>query len=76
MDSYMTQVSNRMNQVMKTLSIVATIMLPLGILTGLYGTNFEVLPGSKEPGAFWIFLATMFVFGLSASIYFKVKKWF
>ncbi len=76
MDSYMTQVSNRMNQVMKTLSIVATIMLPLGILTGLYGTNFEILPGSKEPGGFWIFLAIIVVFGLSATMYFKVKKWF
>jgi magnesium transporter len=76
MDSYMTQVSNRMNQVMKTLSIVATIMLPLGILTGLYGTNFEVLPGSERPGGFWIFLAVMFVFGLAATIYFKAKEWF
>ena len=76
MDSYMTQVSNRMNEVMKVLSIVATIMLPLGILTGLYGTNFEVLPGSKHPYSFWIFLGGMFVIAGVTTLFFKLRKWF
>ena len=76
MDSYMNQVSNRMNEVMKVLSIVATIMLPLGILTGLYGTNFEVLPGSRDPFAFWIFLGAMLLLIVAATAFFKIKKWF
>ncbi len=76
MDSYMTQVSNRMNEVMKVLSIVATIMLPLGILTGLYGTNFEVLPGAKGAHSFWIFLGGMFAVAGGAAIFFKLRKWF
>lgn len=76
MDSYMTQVSNRMNEVMKVLSIVATIMLPLGILTGLYGTNFEVLPGAKGEYSFWVFLGGMFVVAVGATIFFKIRKWF
>ena len=76
MDSYMTQVSNRMNEVMKVLSIVATIMLPLGILTGLYGTNFEVLPGSKGPYSFWVFVGGMLAVAAGATIFFRVRKWF
>ena len=42
--NYIAQVSNRMNQVMKTLSIVATIMMPLGLLVGMFGMNVPV-PG-------------------------------
>ena len=76
MDSYMTQTSNRMNEIMKVLSIVATIMLPLGFLTGLYGTNFDVLPGAKSAHAFWIFVAVMAVLVILSIIYFKKKKWF
>jgi len=76
MDSYMTQVSNRMNEVMKVLSVVATIMLPLGILTGLYGTNFEVLPGAKGAYSFWIFLGGMLSVAGGAAIFFKLRGWF
>lgn len=76
MDSYMTQVSTRMNEVMKVLSIVATIMLPLGILTGLYGTNFEVLPGAKGAYSFWIFLGGMLAVAGGAAIFFKLRRWF
>jgi magnesium transporter len=76
MDSYMTQVSNRMNEVMKVLSIVATIMLPLGILTGLYGTNFEVLPGSSGPFSFWVFVGSMLAVAVGATIFFKLRRWF
>ena len=76
MDSFMTQVSNHMNEVMKVLSIVATIMLPLGILTGLYGTNFEQLPGSQNPHSFWIFVCLMVALVVGATLYFKAKKWF
>jgi len=76
MESYMTQVSNRMNEVMKVLSVVATIMLPLGILTGLYGTNFEILPGSHSPYGFWIFVGMMGLVVAAATVFFKLKKWF
>jgi magnesium transporter len=76
MDSYMTQVSNRMNEVMKVLSIVATIMLPLGILTGLYGTNFEVLPGARGAYSFWIFVGGMLTVAAGGAIFFRLRRWF
>jgi len=76
MDSYLTQMSNRMNEIMKTLSAVATTMLPLGILAGIYGTNFKILPGSEGPYSFWLFLGLMGVIFLASLMYFKKKKWF
>lgn len=75
MDSYITQVSNRMNEIMKVLSIVATIILPLNLLAGLYGTNFEILPGSKGPWAFFTFCSILISIAISGSIYFRFKKW-
>ena len=49
MDTYMTQLSNRTNEVMKVLSIIATIMLPLSLLTGFFGMNFVRMPGLENP---------------------------
>ncbi len=43
-DLYMTGISNRMNEVMKVLTIVGTIFIPLSFITGLYGMNFEYIP--------------------------------
>jgi magnesium transporter len=75
LDSYLSQVSNRTNDVMKVLSIVATVMLPLSFLTGLYGTNFMMLPGADNPLGFWVLVAAMA--GLSGSMmaFFKKKRW-
>jgi magnesium transporter len=75
LDSYLSQVSNRTNDVMKVLSIVATVMLPLSFLTGLYGTNFMTLPGADNPLGFWVLVAAMT--GLSGSMIalFKKKRW-
>jgi len=75
MDSYLSQVSNRTNEVMKVLSIVATIMLPLSFLTGLYGTNFIMLPGADNPAGFWGLVIAMVGLAGGMLLYFKMKKW-
>ena len=60
MDSYMTQISNRMNEVMKLMSIIATVMLPLSFMTGLFGMNFENMPGlAFGPIGFWVLVGLM-----------------
>jgi magnesium transporter len=61
MDVYLSSVSNRLNQTMKTLTIVASLFLPLTWLTGFYGMNFAYLTGVLEPQywAFWVGIATM-----------------
>lgn len=54
LDSYLSQASNRMNRVMKSLSVVATISLPLVVIGGMFGMNFAHIPLSNHPlGFFW-----------------------
>ena len=59
LETYLSQTSNRMNKVMKQLSIVATIALPLIVVAGIYGMNFQHLPLTDHTWGFWIALATM-----------------
>jgi len=59
MDTYMTKLSNRMNEVMKLLSIIATVMLPLGFLTGLFGMNFDEIPFLHWQYGFWALVVVM-----------------
>lgn len=75
LDSYISQVSNRMNEVMKTLSIVATIILPLSLVTGVFGMNFEVMPGLKNPMGFWELMAGMAAIAVGLFLFFRWRKW-
>lgn len=75
MDLYHTGVSNRMNEVMKVLTIISTIFIPLTFIAGIYGMNFEYIPELKWKygyAVFWGLMVTIFVVLL---IYFKRKKW-
>ncbi|MFQ5474441.1 MAG: magnesium/cobalt transporter CorA [Candidatus Nanoarchaeia archaeon] len=74
--AYMSSLSNNMNEVMKVLSIIATVMLPLTFVTGVYGMNFTVLPGSKHPFGFWVIMAFMTLLGIVMLAFFKKRKWF
>ncbi|MFC1690622.1 magnesium/cobalt transporter CorA [Nanoarchaeota archaeon] len=74
-DAHMSSLSNKMNEVMKMLSIIATIMLPLTFITGIYGMNFLNLPGAKETWGFWGVIAFMFGLGVFMLIVFRIKKW-
>ena len=76
LDIYLSSVSNRMNEIMKVLTIIATIFIPMTFFTGVYGMNFHDMPElSWHWGypALWLLLLTIFVGML---IYFKRKKWF
>lgn len=57
LDSYLTQVSNRLGEITKTLSVVATISIPFVVVSGMWGMNFRHIPLSEEPHAFWYMLA-------------------
>lgn len=76
LDTYLTNVSNRMNEVMKVLTIIATIFIPLTFFAGIYGMNFEHMPelGWRwiYPLGFWIAIA---VIAGSMLLFFKRKKW-
>jgi magnesium transporter len=74
-DAYMSSVSNVMNEVMKVLSVIATIMLPLTVISGIYGMNFAVLPGSRDPMGFWVVIGIMVLLIAVMLGFFKRKGW-
>ncbi|MBA3891269.1 MAG: magnesium transporter CorA family protein [Gemmatimonadaceae bacterium] len=64
MDSYLTQVSNRLGMATKGLSAVATVSIPFVIVSGMWGMNFAHIPFSDAPQAFWWMLVMQLVTGL------------
>lgn len=75
-DVYMSVINNKMNEVMKMLTIIATIFIPLTFIVGLYGMNFKHMP---ELDLYWTYptvLIIMASIGLSMILYFKRKNWF
>jgi len=76
LDIYLSSVSNRMNQIMKVLTIFSTIFMPLTFLAGVYGMNFKYMP---EIGWRWGYpLVLLVMLGVAAAMlkYFRKKKWF
>jgi magnesium transporter len=75
MDLYLSTISNKMNEVMKVLTIIATIFIPLTFVAGIYGMNFKFMPELEWKWSYlvlWILLILIFV---SMLFYFKRKKW-
>ncbi len=75
LDVYLSTISNRMNEVMKVLTIFASIFIPLTFIAGIYGMNFKFMP-ELEWG--WGYFASLCVMALVAGallVYFKRKKW-
>jgi magnesium transporter len=75
MDLYLSGMSNRMNEVMKVLTIIATIFIPLSFFAGLYGMNFEYMPELKYRWAYPALLAWMLVLAGGMLVYFRRKDW-
>jgi len=75
-DIHLSTMSNRMNEVMKILTIFAAIFIPLTFIAGIYGMNFENMPELKWPYGYFIALGIMTSLGLGMIIYFRKKKWF
>jgi len=76
LDTYLSFTSNKMNQIMKTLTIMMTIMLPLTLITGVYGMNFKYMPELDSPYGYFIIIGFMFVIAVTLFFYMKQKKWF
>jgi magnesium transporter len=75
LDIYLTQMANRTNDIVKALTILATIMLPLTLVTGYFGMNFEYMPFLKSGNGIWYATGGMLVITISMLAFFKLRKW-
>lgn len=74
-DIHFAVVGNRTNDIMKTLAVLSAILLPLTLLTGIYGMNFDVLPGKEWQHGYWAMLGVMMLITVGLLIYFWRRGW-
>lgn len=74
-EAYQAAVDNRSNEIMKLLTLVATIILPISLLTGFFGMNFQVMPFLNQPNGIFMFYGLSVIIILVVTIYFWKKKW-
>ena len=75
LDIYLSSISNRMNEIMKVLTIIATIFIPLSFFAGVYGMNFVYMPELQEKWGYPAILIGMAAIGAVMLLYFRRKKW-
>jgi magnesium transporter len=75
LSTYLSSVSNRMNEVMKVLTLIATIFIPLTFIAGIYGMNFANMPELQWRYGYFGILIVMAVIGISLVVYFRKRSW-
>ncbi|TDX53326.1 magnesium/cobalt transporter CorA [Orenia marismortui] len=75
LDTYLSSVNNRMNEIMQVLTIISTIFIPLTFIAGVYGMNFKYMPELESELGYPITLVVMLFMVIGMLIYFKKKKW-
>ena len=75
MELHLALASHRMNEVMRVLTIVATLFIPLTFLAGIYGMNFEAMPELQTPYGYPVLLGVMFVTALTMIVWFRRRGW-
>lgn len=74
-EAYHSSVAGRANDIMRIFTALTTIFMPLTIVTGIYGMNFEYMPELKSPHGYYIVLAFMASLGIVMYLIFKKKEW-
>lgn len=75
-DNYMSLQANRMNIEMRRLTVLTTIFMPLTLIAGIYGMNFEVMPELHWRWGYFAVLGMMAVLGVGLTLFFRAKRWF
>ncbi|MCX7748779.1 MAG: magnesium/cobalt transporter CorA [Clostridia bacterium] len=75
LDIYLSSTSNRMNEVMKVLTVFSSIFMPLTFIAGVYGMNFRYMPELDSPWGYPLIMLVMAVIGGSMTFYFRRRKW-
>ena len=76
LDLYLSTISNRMNEVMKVLTIMATIFIPLTFIAGVYGMNFKYMPELEWHWGYFMVWGVMVIMVIAMVAYFRKKTWF
>ncbi|MGB0917457.1 MAG: magnesium/cobalt transporter CorA [Flavobacteriales bacterium] len=76
MDMHLANLSNRMNQVMKVLTVIASLFIPLTFIAGIYGMNFDNMPELHFKYGYFMAWGLMIIVFIGMLIFFKKKKWF
>lgn len=73
---FFTTQTHKMNEIMKTLTIVSSIFIPLTFIVGIYGMNFENIPELEYQNGYFLVLVLMLMIGIGMVFYFKKRNWF
>jgi magnesium transporter len=74
-DAFLSNVSHRTNEIMKVLTLMASIFIPLTFLAGIYGMNFENMPELSSRNGYFVALAVMITLAVGMTLYFKRRGW-
>lgn len=75
-DAHQSLLSNKINDIMRMLTIFSVVILPLTLITGIYGMNIKRLPIEGSPFAFITIMSVMILISIGMIVYFKHKDWF
>ncbi|MGH2608014.1 MAG: magnesium/cobalt transporter CorA [Tepidiformaceae bacterium] len=76
LSTYLSALNNRMNEIMKVLSVVSALVLPAVVITGIFGTNFDNLPGLHNNWGFTVMIGSMLGIAGVMGLFFKRRGWF
>jgi magnesium transporter len=76
LSTYLSAVNNRLSEVMKVLAVVSALMLPGTLITGVFGTNFDNVPGLHSNWGFLIMIVSMAAIAVGMAIFFRRRRWF
>jgi len=74
-DLYLSSISNRTNEIMKFLTVIGTIFMPLTFLVGVYGMNFKYLPELEWRNGYFMLWGAMLALAAAMIVYFRRKRW-
>jgi magnesium/cobalt transport protein CorA len=72
---YFAAMANRTSEVMRTLTILTAVFMPLTVITGVFGMNFDFIPGLHDTRGFWLSLVAMGVVVVAMLLYFRTRRW-
>jgi magnesium transporter len=75
LDIYLSSVSYRLNAVMRVLTVITTIFMPLSFIASIYGMNFEYMPELRSPWGYPLVLGVMAAVGVGMLVLFRKKRW-